>query len=557
MRRFLQLLWVAGAVVGVVAEWISFGWGEPRHWVPDLLTGWALIACGLIAWSRRSESRSGALMTATGFSWFFGNFANVGVAPVAWLAAHAVFLYRGPLAQLLVTYPSGHCSSRLERCAVAVAYAVALITAVWQSEMATIGLAVLLVSSCTRSYLVTVGPMRRLRRLALWAAVGLGLVLVGGAAAHLAVPSGTANEPSLLALEATLCAIAGGLLAALLAAPSERTVVTDLVVELGESRSDVLRDELSRALGDPTLEIGYALSGGDVLVDSEGRPFLLPEHGSDRAVTIVERGGRRIAALVHDPSVLDDSELRDAVSSAAQLAAANARLQADVRVQVAELRDSRRRILEAGDEERRRLEQRVHSGPEQRLKRLAGILRQARLSARGDVAKAKIGRSETQLTLALEELRQLSHGLHPRVLAEVGLQEALASLAEQAPVPVHVTVEGSRLPPRVEAAAYFLCSEALANIAKHASASRVSVSVIPGDRQVRVEVDDDGVGGADAGRGTGLRGLADRVEALGGTLRVESPAGEGTRLIADIPLRPGGVERGGAIRSSSRAGRST
>jgi signal transduction histidine kinase len=245
------------------------------------------------------------------------------------------------------------------------------------------------------------------------------------------------------------------------------------------------------------------------------------------------------------------------VSSAAQLAAANARLQADVRVQVAELRDSRRRILEAGDEERRRLEQRVHSGPEQRLKRLAGILRQARLSARGDVAKAKIGRSETQLTLALEELRQLSHGLHPRVLAEVGLQEALASLAEQAPVPVHVTVEGSRLPPRVEAAAYFLCSEALANIAKHASASRVSVSVIPGDRQVRVEVDDDGVGGADAGRGTGLRGLADRVEALGGTLRVESPAGEGTRLIADIPLRPGGVERGGAIRSSSRAGRST
>ena len=293
MRRLLQLLWVAGAVFGMVAEWISFGWGDLRHWVPDLVTGWTLIACGLVAWSRRDESRSGALMTATGFSWFFGNFANVGVASVAWLAAHALFLYRGPLVQLLVTFPSGRCASRLERAAVGIAYAVAVITAMWQSEIATIVLAVLLVSTCARSYLLTVGPPRRLRRLSLWAAAGLGLVFAGGAAAHLAVPTGDANESSLLVLEATLCAIAGGLLAGLLAAPSERTVLTDLVVELGESRSDVLRDELSRALGDPTLEIGYALSGGDALVDSEGRPFSLPEHGSDRAVTIVERGGAR------------------------------------------------------------------------------------------------------------------------------------------------------------------------------------------------------------------------------------------------------------------------
>lgn len=538
MRRLLQLLWVAGAVFGMVAEWISFGWGDLRHWVPDLVTGWTLIACGLVAWSRRGESRSGALMTATGFSWFFGNFANVGVASVAWLAAHALFLYRGPLVQLLVTFPSGRCASRLERAAVGIAYAVAVITAMWQSEIATIVLAVLLVSTCARSYLLTVGPPRRLRRLSLWAAAGLGLVFVGGAAAHLAVPTGDANESSLLVLEATLCAIAGGLLAGLLAAPSERTVLTDLVVELGESRSDVLRDELSRALGDPTLEIGYALSGGDALVDSEGRPFSLPEHGSDRAVTIVERGGRPIAALVHDPSVLDDPELRDAVSSAAQLAAANARLQADVRAQLAELRDSRRRILEAGDEERRRLEQRLHRGPEQRLKRLARILRRAHLAASGDAAKGRIDRSEAQLTQSLEELRQFSRGLHPRVLAEIGLQGALASLAEQAPVPVHVTAGGARLPAKVEAVAYFLCSESLANIAKHASASRISVSVIPGDRHVRVEVDDDGVGGADPARGTGLRGLADRVEALGGTLRVESPIGGGTRLTANIPLGP-------------------
>jgi hypothetical protein len=98
VRRLLQLLWVVGAVFGVVAEWISFGWSDPRHWVPDLVTGWTLIACGLVAWSRRSESRSGALMTATGFSWFFGNFASLGAAPLDWLAAHALFLYRAAAA---------------------------------------------------------------------------------------------------------------------------------------------------------------------------------------------------------------------------------------------------------------------------------------------------------------------------------------------------------------------------------------------------------------------------------------------------------------------------
>jgi signal transduction histidine kinase len=536
VRRLLQLLWVVGAVFGVVAEWISFGWSDPRQWVPDLVTGWTLIACGLVAWSRRSESRSGALMTATGFSWFFGNFASLGAAPLDWLAAHALFLYRGPLVQLLVTYPSGRCSSRRERLAVYVGYAVALVTAVWQSEVATIVLAVILVATCARSYLLTVGPVRRLRLLALRAAAGLGLVLACGAAANLAVPAGETSEPSLLVLEATLCVTTGVLLAGLLSAPSERTVVTDLVVELGESRSDVLRDELSRALGDRTLEIGYSLSNGDALVDAEGRPFFLPGPGSDRAVTIVERGGRPIAALVHDPSVLDDPDLRHAISSAAQLAAANARLQADVRAQLADLRDSRRRILEAGDEERKRLEQRLHRGPEQRLQRLARILSQAHATASGDAAKVQIDRSEAQLTQAVEELRRLSDGLHPRVLAEVGLQGALATLAKRAPIPVDITTAGAGLPAKVEAVAYFVCSEALANIAKHASASRISVSVTSGDSGVTVEVEDDGVGGADPACGTGLRGLADRIEALGGTLRVESPAGSGTRLTADIPL---------------------
>jgi signal transduction histidine kinase len=536
MRWFRLLLWPAGAAFGIAAEWIFFGWGDPRHWVPDLATGWTLIACGLVAWSRRPESKSGALLTATGFSWFLGNFANAGVGPLDWLGAHALYVYRGPLVHLLITYPSGRLVSRLDRSAVAVGYAAALVTPVWRSEIATFALAALLVAVCARSYLRAIGPARRARLLALRAAAGLGLVLAGGAAARLAAPAGDASEPSLLALEAALCALAGGLLAGLLSPHWQGAAVTDLVVELGESRSGTLREELARALGDPTLEVGYWLPNAGAFVDSEGRPFSLPDPGSERSVTMIEGEGRPIAALVHDPAVLDDPGLREAVSSAAQLAAANARLQAEVRAQVAELRASRRRILEAGDEERKRLERRLREGAQQRLERLAEQLGRARLSARSGASAERIDRSEAQVARTLEELRRLAHGLHPRVLTEAGLAGALASLGEQAPIQVEVVAPTARLPAEVEAVVYFLCSEALANVAKHASASRVSVSVTTGDRRVRIEVEDDGLGGADPARGTGLRGLGDRVEALGGTLHVESPVGGGTRLAAEIPL---------------------
>ena len=536
MRRFRLLLWPAGAAFGIAAEWIFFGWGDPRHWVPDLLTGWTLIACGLVAWSRRPDSRSGALMAATGFSWFLGNFAATGVVPVDWVAAHALYVYRGPLIHLLVAYPSGRLSSRLDRAAVAVGYIAAVVTPVWRSESATLVLAALLVAFCVRSYLRAVGPWRRARLSALHAAAVLGLALAGGAAARLGVPAGNASEPSLLALEATLCALAAGLLAGLLVASWGRAAVTDLVVELGESRSGTLRGELARALGDPTLAVGYWLPNARAFVDSEGRPFALPDPGSERSVTLIEGEAGPIAALVHDPAVLDDPGLREAVSSAARLASANARHRAEVRAQVAELRASRRRILEAGDQERRRLERRLREGAERRLERLAGQLRRLRLSARTDAAAERIDGIEAQLARTLEDLRRLAHGLHPRVLAEAGLAGALASLAEQAPVRVEVVAPAAKLPAKVEAVAYFLCSEALANIAKHASASRVSVSVTTRDGNVRIEIEDDGVGGAAAERGTGLRGLADRVEALGGTLHVESPAGGGTRLAAEIPF---------------------
>jgi signal transduction histidine kinase len=536
VRWIRLLLWPAGIAWGIAAEWPSIRAGDLAHWVPDLVTGWTLIGCGLTAWSRRPESRTGVLLAATGFSWFFGNLATAGIAPLHGFGVYALLLYWGPLVHLLVTYPSGHLSTHLERAAVAGGYGAAILAPLWRSELATIGLAVLLIAVCAHSYLRAVGAVRRARLLALRAAAGLGLVLAGGAVARLAIPSGDASYPSLLALEATLFLIAVGLLAGLLSSSWERSAVTDLVVELGESPSGTLRDELSRALGDPTLEVDYWLPDRAEFVDFEGRPRTLPGPGSDRSVTLVEGERAPIAALVHDPLVIDDPGLRAAVSSAAKLAAANVRLQAEVRAQVAELRASRRRILEARDEERKRLERRLRQGVEERLAGLAERIGNLGLAAPAEATRERIDRIEVQLAHTRDELRQLAHGLHPHVLAEAGLAEALASLARQTPIPVKVVAPPAKLPVEVEVAAYFLCSEALANVEKYAAASGASVTVTMGDGRARVEIEDDGLGGADPSRGTGLRGLADRVEALGGTFHVESPRGKGTRLTAEIPL---------------------
>jgi signal transduction histidine kinase len=536
MRRRLALVGLAGVALGLTAEWVGFGWDDPRRWIADLAVGWTLIGCGLVAWEQRPQSRTGPLMAATGFTWFLGNFSGVGMAALAWVAAHLVYLHRGPLVQLVLTYPSGRPPSRLARAAVAVGYAAAVITPVWRSEVATILLASLLLGVGARDYVRAVGRARRMRRAALQAVAGLSVVLAGTAAARLLLPAGDVSGPLLLVYEATLCVLAGWLLAGLLLAPWDRPAVTDLVVELGEARAGTLRGQLSRALGDPSLEIGYWLPDRAVFVDAEGRMLTIPDPGSERSVTVVEREGRPVAVLIHDPAVLADPGLLEAVASAAQLAASHARLQAEVQARVVELEASRRRILAARDDQRKRLEHRLREGAERRLGQLADMLRRSRRSASGPRTREQIARAEAQLALTLEELRRLAHGLHPGVLSERGLEGALAVLAKDFPVPVQVTVAGDQVPSPVAVVAYFVCAEALANVAKHAGAARVAVSVTARGGRVRVEIEDDGVGGADPGRGSGLRGLADRVETVGGTLQVASVPGQGTRLAAEIPL---------------------
>jgi signal transduction histidine kinase len=202
-----------------------------------------------------------------------------------------------------------------------------------------------------------------------------------------------------------------------------------------------------------------------------------------------------------------------------------------------ELRRSRARIVEAGDVERRRLERNLHDGAQQRLVSLSLGLRlaQARLKADPDEAERLLTGAAEELAHALEELRELARGIHPAVLTDRGLGAALETLAARAPLPVEVSLTEQRLPEPVEAAAYYVISEALANVAKYAEASAVAITIMQLNGSAVVEVADDGVGGADPLRGSGLRGLADRVEALDGRLRVESSPGAGTRIRAEIP----------------------
>ena len=266
--------------------------------------------------------------------------------------------------------------------------------------------------------------------------------------------------------------------------------------------------------------------------------MTLPSPTSGRAVTTLGSADAPVAALVHDPVLLERRGLLAAAGAAAGLALENERLQAELRAQLAELRASRARIVTAGDEERRRLERDLHDGAQQRLLSLGLALQLARAKLGPDAngATELLTEADAELRAALDELRELARGIHPAVLTEQGLVAALRSLAQHSSVPVTIAaVPEERVPAPAEAAAYFLVSEALANVAKYARATRVRISVAHADGRVLVDVDDDGVGGADPSRGSGLRGLADRVHALDGRLALDSPPGRGTHLHAEIP----------------------
>ncbi|SNT63938.1 hypothetical protein SAMN05421812_11637 [Asanoa hainanensis] len=511
MRRRVAQAAVGLAAVGfgLVSERVAYGWDRPLHWLPDLAVGLVCVGAGLAAWHRWRGAA--VLLVLTGFTWFAGN-----------LAPALLFWHRGLIAHALIACPGWRPRSWVGTVAIGLGY-VASVTPVWQSELAALTLPAMLVAAVGVEYARRTGPARRPARVALRAATVLAAVLVAGAAARLMVPAGDAVVPALLAYEATLAAVAVVLAAAPHRTPAGQ--VTDLVVELGAAPPDTLRDELARLLGDPGLQIGYwsAATGG--YLDAAGARMAAPR--DRRVATRVGRGDEPFAVVVHDRAVLEDPALVDAVAAATRLTGSHDALRDEVRALLTELEESRRRLVIAGDEARRGLERRLHDGPLRRLERLYETLPGS--------AGGHLDRVAEQLANTVAELRELARGLHPRELAD-GLAVALAGLADRSPVPVRVSAPDGRFPAELEIAVWYVCAEALANAAKHAGAAGASVEVRRDGALLVVRISDDGRGGADPALGTGLRGLADRVEALGGRLVVESAAGSGTRLTAELPL---------------------
>jgi signal transduction histidine kinase len=304
-------------------------------------------------------------------------------------------------------------------------------------------------------------------------------------------------------------------------------------VELRADPAD-LRTSLARALRDPSLKLAYWLPQFGSWADQDGKPVALPI--DRRRVTPIEGKGSHPAVLIHHPGLRNEPELLDSVVAAAAMTLETGRLQAELRATVDELRASRERVIEAGQKERQRLERDLHDGAQQRLVALSlslGVL-QGKLVANPDLT-AELSQARQQIAVSLAELRDVARGLHPAVLSAHGLAVALESLAARAPVPVRLSVNvNGRVADATEVAAYYVVCESLTNVGKHAEASSARVDVDQSGGQIVVEVVDDGRGGADSDHGSGLRGLADRVEALGGCLRVWTSR-DGTRVRAELP----------------------
>jgi signal transduction histidine kinase len=520
------------------------------------------VAAGLIAWKRRPESSLGRLMVITGFL-TATSFLVWSAQPVFFSIGNAIqFLPPALYLHLFLAYPSGELRSKGDRWLVGAAYAA-------------IGLTLLRMTfgeGDSRNLLAwfdepeVVAVLRTLQRVTVSALLVLGAIRLILRRRHEGKPLRPAiayvedTFPLVLLMLAwlymvqvlgweqwlpitrwTTFAVIGVtpvlFLIALLQARLGRASVADLLVELGINPGPAeLQEAVARALRDPSATLAYWLPEFDSYADVDGRQLEVEDEPA-RATTPISREGVPVALVLHDAALLDEPRLLASVAAATGMTIQNAQLQVELRARLQELRGSRVRILQAEQNERRRLERDLHDGAQQRLVALSMELGELEERMDGSTElRKRIEEARQEVTASLAELRNLAHGIHPAAVSDHGLAVALESLATRATIPVQVIgAPSERLQEHVELAAFFIVSEALTNVAKHA---RASSAVVEFDKTVVlliVEVRDDGVGGASADAGTGLRGLADRVEALGGRLRVWSPAGRGTRVRAEIP----------------------
>jgi len=575
LRWALIGLGVLGVIAGVVP--LVLGLSAPEVNDAELVTvfgplvGWSFIGTGLFAWYRRPDNRFGALMTAVGFTWCLSGLTvdtTSGVFLIGLLFSSLPFAL---LFHMLCAFPSGRLEGRFGRAIVALGYFITTVLywtillfydttrdewpdnpiQVFEDQSAADALlnlqSVLAIVAILGVPVVLWRQWKRAspaQHAVLAPVYGIAAVLMVMLVASLVADFGVMSNDleSAIDIAGLIClvlvpfAFLAGLARNRL---SSAGAIGELVASLSEreGRRRSLRDALADALGDPGLTLAYWLPDREHYVNAEGEQMDLPGPGTGRVTTIVEHAGEPVAAIVYAASLADERELVDAVGAAATLTLENERLDAELRAKVAELRDQRSRSLGAALNERRRLERNLHDGAQQRLVSMALNLRLARARLDDpDKAAELLESAAGELDAAIAELRELARGIHPAVLSDRGLDAALEALALRSPVPVELEERvGERLPEPVELAAYFVVAEALTNVAKYASASRATVRAVRDNGHVIVEVADDGVGGADPSKGSGLRGLADRLCAVDGRLEVEDARGGGTLVRADIP----------------------
>jgi signal transduction histidine kinase len=576
-RRALIPVALAAFVFGVGAVLVVLGSGHNTHRgayaVLALLIGWGFTGTGLYAWGRRPGSNIGPLMIAVGFAGLLKALAFSNDSLVFTVGSLGEVLIWAFLIHLLLSFPAGRLEGGVDRLIVAVGYFNATVVQVaglvltdpTQAGCANCPANPLLITHSQASAAISAAqvdvsialfgavvailylrwresaPSQR-RALAPVLAVGsltLALLLTELIVEQANLSSMVADRMTLAIFASLACLPFAFLLGLLRARFSHADAISSVVARLGGSGGrGALRNALAEALGDPTLELAYWVPDQGTYVDAEGRPSQVDPTPEGKVATTIDHDGRRVAAIVHDADLAEESGLVQAVGAATALTLENERLDAELLAKVAELRASRSRLVRAGYEERRRLERDLHDGAQQRLMALGINLRLARdrIARDPDEAAELVDASLQELNEASGELRELARGIHPAVLNDRGLEAALKGLAGRAPVPVElVETPDDRLPSSVESAVYFVVAEALTNVARYSEARAAKVSVVRRNGEVEVRVSDNGVGGADPDQGSGLRGLSDRVAALDGSLDLTSVAGEGTTVWARIP----------------------